>query len=75
MSAYYLDTSGLIKRYIIETGTGWLQRLFEPEQGHLFITCRLTMPEVYSALARRLREGSVSSENYATNIRAFQQDS
>jgi uncharacterized protein len=64
MTAYYLDTSGLIKRYVTESGSSWVRRLFQPEDDHFFITCRLTMPEVYSALARRLREGSVSKASY-----------
>lgn len=75
MNTYYLDTSALIKRYVTETGSNWMQALFRPEQVHFFITSRLTMPEVYSALARRLRDGSVSRASYETNIRAFQQDS
>jgi uncharacterized protein len=75
MTAYYLDTSGLIKRYVTESGSSWVRRLFQPEDDHFFITCRLTMPEVYSALARRLREGSVSKASYDTNIHAFQNDS
>jgi predicted nucleic acid-binding protein len=75
MTAYYLDTSGLIKRYVTETGSTWVRQLFQPEQDHFFITCRLTMPEVYSALARRLRDGSVSRDHYDTNTQAFQDDS
>jgi hypothetical protein len=75
MTAYYFDTSGLIKRYVTETGSDWVNQLFQPENGHFFITCRLTMPEVYSAFARRLREGSVSTASYATNIHAFEIDS
>jgi predicted nucleic acid-binding protein len=75
MTAYYLDTSGLIKRYVTETGSTWVRQLFQPEQDHFFTTCRLTMPEVYSALARRLRDGSVSRDHYDTNIQAFQDDS
>lgn len=75
MTAYYLDTSGLIKRYVTEIGSVWMHQLFQPERGHFFITCRLTMPEMYSALARRLREGTVSVTSYTTNVQAFQQDS
>ncbi len=75
MTVYYLDTSGLIKRYVKEIGSEWMRQLFQPELNHFFITCRLTMPEVYSALSRRLREGSVSKATYVTNVRAFENDS
>ncbi len=75
MIAYYFDTSALIKRYITETGSGWVRQFFPSPHDHLFITCRLTIPEMYSAFARRRREGAVSQENYTTNIRAFDHDS
>jgi hypothetical protein len=26
-AAYFLDSSALVKRYVIETGTGWVRRL------------------------------------------------
>lgn len=75
MIAYYFDTSALIKRHITETGSGWVRQPFQPPHDHLFITCRLTMPEMRSAFARRQREGSVSQKSYTTNIRAFKHDS
>ena len=75
MTAYYLDTSALIKRYVSETGSGWIQNLFQPDIGHFFTTSRLTMPEVYSAMARRRREGSVSLADYTVNINAFRNNS
>jgi len=37
MTAYYFDTSGLIKRYVTETGSDWVNQLFQPENGHFFI--------------------------------------
>lgn len=74
MTAYYFDTSALIKQYVNETGSEWVRNLFLPEHDHFFITCRLTMPEIYSAFARRLRERSVTEASYATNIRAFESD-
>ena len=75
MTAYYFDTSALIKRYVSEPGSGWVRQLLRPAYDHLFVTCRLTMPEMYSAFARRLREGSVSQASYTTTIQAFESDS
>lgn len=74
MTAYYFDTSALIKQYVNEAGSDWVRQLFSPEHAHLFLTCRLTMPEIYSAFARRLREGSVTMTSYTTNVRAFESD-
>ncbi len=59
MTTYYLDTSALSKRYVQETGTSWIRSLVAPSAGHILLTARITMVEIYSALARRRREGSV----------------
>lgn len=34
MSHYFLDTSAVVKRYITETGTWWIQTLHDPQSGH-----------------------------------------
>jgi predicted nucleic acid-binding protein len=34
MTHYFLDTSALVKRYIAEEGTAWVQTLHKPEAGH-----------------------------------------
>ncbi len=59
MTTYYFDTSALSKRYVRETGTAWIRTLVAPDAAHTLLTARITMVEVYSALARRKREGSV----------------
>ena len=75
MSTYYLDASALIKRYVTETGSSRIRDLFRPENGHLSTISRLTLVEVFSAFARRRREGSVTVTGYGTNVRAFRIDS
>ena len=57
MSIYFADTSALAKRYIPETGSGWVQSWIG---GHSIIISALTTVEFVSLLARRQREGSVS---------------
>lgn len=71
MTIYYLDTSALSKRYVEETGTAWLTALLQSPDEHTFLTARITMVEIYSALARRRREGSVSSVHCDIARRAF----
>jgi len=71
MTTYYLDTSALIKRYVQEIGTVWIQTLVTPAAGHTLLTARITMVEVYSALARRRREGSVPPADCAIAAQAF----
>lgn len=71
MTTYYLDTSALIKRYVQEVGTAWIRSLVAPTADHTLLTARTTMVEVYSALARRSREGSVPAADCAIAAQAF----
>jgi predicted nucleic acid-binding protein len=75
MTAYYFDSSALIKRYVTEIGSRGILNLFQPDADHFFVTSRLTMTEIYSALNRRRREESVSIVDYQINAAAFKRDS
>jgi predicted nucleic acid-binding protein len=63
MTTYYLDASALSKRYVQESGTTWVRTLVDPAAGHTLLTARITMVEIYSALTRRKREGSIPTSN------------
>ncbi|MDQ2996858.1 MAG: type II toxin-antitoxin system VapC family toxin [Chloroflexota bacterium] len=71
MTTYYLDTSALSKRYVQETGTPWIRALVDPTVSHTLLLARITMVELYSALARRRREGTVPIEDYRVATQAF----
>jgi len=71
MTTFYLDTSALIKRYVQESGTTWIQTQITPPTDHILLTARITMVEVYSALARRKREGSVPAADCTVAAQAF----
>lgn len=70
-TVYYLDASALVKRYVTEVGTGWIRDLVIPAGANLLLTSRVTMVEIRSALARRRREGSVSTAEHAFAIEAL----
>jgi predicted nucleic acid-binding protein len=74
VSHYYLDASALVKRYVDEVGSDWLRVTIAPAQPSLLFTSRMTIIEVISAFARRAREGSLSSKEFATARDAFQSD-
>jgi predicted nucleic acid-binding protein len=74
MSRYYVDASALVKRYVDETGSDWLQALLEPEQGGLVLISRLAIVEVISAFARRRRDGSLSADSFTALRDAFRGD-
>ena len=70
---YYLDTSALLKKYVHETGSIWLQGLLAVP-GTLATTTHLVMAEIISALNRRVREGSVAAADYARLADRFRDD-
>lgn len=75
MISYFLDSSALIKRYVTETGSEWLESSLASPEGVLALASRVTMVEVWSALARRRREASISFEHHADALAAFREDS
>ena len=74
MTTYYLDTSALIKHYVSEPGSAWLDSTVFGADDMLLLTSRLTIVEVWSALARRKREASVSAGHHADALDAFRED-
>lgn len=74
MTAYFLDSSALVKRYVSETGSAWIQLLTDSQTGNLLFIARITWVEVISAFARRQREGSLTSADVALVIQTFRSD-
>ncbi len=55
MSTYYIDSSALVKRYVTEAGTYWVQALADPVAGNALVSAAITRIEVAAALASRHR--------------------
>jgi len=55
LSAYFLDSSAVVKRYVAEAGTAWVSALCAPASGHELYAARVTVVEVVSAIVRRAR--------------------
>jgi len=71
----YLDASALVKRYVRENGSDALQQRLEmcaPKE-RLF-TSRITYAEIHTVLGRKLREGSVSRQDFSAMREKFHQD-
>lgn len=58
MRLYYLDSSALIKAYLPEKGSPWIEELIVAET---IVISMLTVSEVASAFSRRVREGAISA--------------
>jgi uncharacterized protein len=74
VSIYYLDASALVKRYVNEAGSVWLRSLLSSPQADFWFTSRMTIIEVISAFARRVREGALTTEEFAAAANAFRGD-
>ncbi len=74
MSAYYLDASALVKRYVDEAGSDWLRTAITPAEDLLLFTSRMAIIEVMSAFTRRVRDGSLTLANFASVCDAFRGD-
>ena len=47
MAAYVFDTSGIVKRYIHETGMKWVQQVADPTAGNLITARRRVVRTTY----------------------------
>ncbi len=74
VNTYFLDSSALVKRYVPETGSSWIQSITDFTIGNSIAIARLAWVEVFSAFARRQREGSLSSNELDIIVQKFRND-
>jgi hypothetical protein len=55
VAIYFLDTSAVVKRYVLEIGTAWIQALTDPAAGNVHCIARITPPETVAAITRRVQ--------------------
>lgn len=73
MPLYFFDTSALVKRYHVETGSEKVDELFnDPES--VFAISNITITEFTSAFARKLNEGIISEEDLFNCLSEFSKD-
>jgi hypothetical protein len=53
MAAFFFDTSGIVKRYVQEIGTAWVQHTANPTPGNVVYLARISAVEVPSRAWRR----------------------
>ena len=74
MAHYFCDSSAIVKRYVAETGTGWVIALTSPAIGNTVYLARITGVEVVSAITRRLRRGALIPTDAQQAIYNFRAD-
>ena len=72
-SAYFLDSSALVKRYVIETGTGWVRRLTRHNPSTVIYIAHITTVEVTCAIARRRKGRTLTAAKASSLLRRFRQ--
>jgi len=73
MTAFFCDSSAIVKRYIAETGSVWLMATTDPKNNPVYVA-RITYVEVISAITRREKGKHISAID-ADNARLqFEQD-
>ena len=72
MIFYYLDASAWVKRYYQESGTTWVQSLFDHNQ--IFACASLGLVEVMATLARKCRAQEIDSPLFEQKARELEED-
>lgn len=74
MAGFFCDSSAIVKRYVNETGSNFVDNLADINIGNLILPARITRVEVAAAVARRLKNGNVTTADAQNALAAFQYD-
>ena len=74
MVGFFCDSSAIVKRYVNETGSNFVDNLVAVNSGNIILLARITRVEVASAIARRLKTGSLTTADAQNALAAFQHD-
>ncbi len=74
MAAFFCDTSGLVKRYVSEMGSAWLTATLHPNLGQRIYIAQITIVEIVSAITRREKGGSTTTQEAVNALNQFEQD-
>lgn len=74
MAGFFCDSSAIVKRYVKETGSEYVEQLAETGNGNLILLARITQVEVVAAITRKARGGHTTSIDAETAIAAFEYD-
>lgn len=74
MACFFCDSSAIVKRYVNETGSAFVDALADVQSGNIVLLARITRVEVAAAVARRLKNKSVAATAAQNLLIAFQRD-
>jgi len=71
VTIYYLDSSALVKRYLVEPGTAWVRIVTDPASGDVTVISEITLVEVAAAFASHHRGGNITIAERDAALRLF----
>jgi predicted nucleic acid-binding protein len=74
MAAFFFDSSALVKYYVNEVGSSWVESLIDAQPPHEISIAQITGVEVVAAIARRVRMGMTSAADGTAAIQLFRGD-
>jgi hypothetical protein len=74
VEVYFLDTSALVKKYMTETGSTWVETLTDAGSVNKIILARVTWVETLSAFTRLHRENRINLNVLTQIINVFKSD-
>lgn len=73
MSHYFFDSSALVKRYVVETGTEWVNSVCNVPDTTLYLA-RISGAEIIAALFQQVRTGSLTLSDAQAAATQFKTD-
>jgi hypothetical protein len=71
---YFLDSSALVKYYVAERGSAWVNALANPESGNVVGIAQITVSEVAAALASKSRARTIQLQEFDLAVINLLQD-
>lgn len=74
MTAFYFDSSALVKRYSIETGSKFVINLARPSAKNRFYSAKITEVEVCSTISRKQKGLTLSAASAGKALKRFRRN-
>lgn len=74
MAGFFFDSSAIVKRYVNEIGSNFVEGLTDLKSGNIILLARITRVEVTAAIARRLKNNSLTTADAQNALAIFQHD-
>jgi hypothetical protein len=74
VTVYYADSSALVKRYVNEIGSAWVQAICEPAANHIIALAHIGLAEIAAALGVKYRQNVLTTDVRDGLLRDLQRD-